>query len=62
MLPVAAIIVTYNSREEIGDCLRSLSEVQEIVVVDNASVDGTEEVLRKADGIAFVENIQNRGF
>ena len=62
MLPVAAIIVTYNSREEIGDCLRSLSEVQEIVVIDNASADGTQEVLRKADGIAVVENVQNRGF
>ncbi len=41
---IAVVIVTYNNREEIAPCLESLlvtPEPLDIVVVDNASADGT---------------------
>src|SRR5271157_4632268 len=44
MLRCSAIVVTYNSAEAIGPCLEALvRENCEIVVVDNASQDGTVE-------------------
>lgn len=60
---VAAVIVTYNSGREIGRCLGSLAGVGEVVLVDNASVDGTVEVVRKIRPEARVlVNAENRGF
>jgi N-acetylglucosaminyl-diphospho-decaprenol L-rhamnosyltransferase len=43
---VSAVIVTYNSRDEIGSCLQSFAchtsrDACEVVVVDNCSTDGT---------------------
>ncbi len=51
MPELAIIIVAYNTRRELDDCLRSLSSPppvtpHEIVVVDNGSTDGTLEWLR----------------
>jgi N-acetylglucosaminyl-diphospho-decaprenol L-rhamnosyltransferase len=49
---VAIIIVAYNVREDLGRCLESLSTAppetpHEIVVVDNASTDGTVSMVRE---------------
>jgi len=51
MARLSIIIVTYNSREEIDDALRALRQPRpqidhEIIVVDNASTDGTATHLR----------------
>ena len=60
---VAAVIVTHNSADEIGRCLRSLSGVDEIVVVDNASADGSVRAAREARPDArVIANADNRGF
>ena len=60
---VAAVIVTHNSAEQIGRCLRSLEGLDEIVVVDNASSDGTVEEARRARPDATIlPNTDNRGF
>lgn len=60
---VAAVIVTYNSRREIGRCLRSLAGLDEIVIVDNASADGTVAAVRGIRPDArIVANAENRGF
>jgi N-acetylglucosaminyl-diphospho-decaprenol L-rhamnosyltransferase len=50
---VSAVIVTYNSRGEIGDCLDSFArhtsrDACEVVVVDNASTDGTADFVEAA--------------
>jgi N-acetylglucosaminyl-diphospho-decaprenol L-rhamnosyltransferase len=51
--PVAILIVAYNSRSVLADCLDSLSRhadarhPQIVVVVDNASADGTPQWLRE---------------
>jgi len=62
MSEIGIVIVTYNSQSEIGPCLdAALSTGADIVVVDNASRDGTlAEVTRR--GVSLVANAENRGF
>jgi N-acetylglucosaminyl-diphospho-decaprenol L-rhamnosyltransferase len=54
MARVAIVVVTYNSAAEIGGCLDSLAELSEddaeVLVVDNASSDGTREVVARNIG------------
>jgi len=61
---VSAVIVTWNSRETVGECLKSLlPQVSEILVVDNSSKDGTAEFIAKNfPKIKLVENKKNIGF
>src|SRR5579863_6368108 len=62
---VAIVIVTWNSAAEIGGCLDALATLPpgeaEIVVVDNASTDGTRSVAADR-GICIVANPSNAGF
>ena len=62
MSDIGIIIVTYNSAAEIGPCLdAALGRGADIVVVDNASQDGTiAEVARR--GVRLIANETNRGF
>jgi len=62
-LAVAAVVVTYNSELEIDNCLKSLENVAEIVVVDNGSADRTCEIAagRRAQ-VRLIANSENRGF
>jgi len=65
---LSIIIVTYNSRGHIDECLRSLVENRpavdhEIVVVDNASTDGTAAAVRaRWNGVRVVDAGANLGF
>ncbi len=59
---VGVVIVTYNSAEVLGDCLRSLRGVAEVVVVDNASTDASVAVARAAGSAQVIANERNRGF
>lgn len=57
------VIVTYNSRAVIGACLESLrGHAADVLVIDNASADGTAESVRAFSGVAFIGNTENRGF
>src|SRR6187397_487197 len=63
---LSIIIVTFNSRAEIDACLRSLTDGihvdREIVVVDNASTDGTAAHVRERwPGIRLVQLGANLG-
>lgn len=65
--PVAVVIVTRNSTRFISDCLASLRALErppaEVVVVDNASSDGTAQVVRSAfPEVLVVESGANEGF
>jgi N-acetylglucosaminyl-diphospho-decaprenol L-rhamnosyltransferase len=62
MSDIGIVIVTYNSEAEIGRCLdAALSTGAEVVVVDNASSDGTiAEAARR--GVRLIANPDNRGF
>lgn len=62
------VIVTHNSAGEIGDCLASLTTNRatidhEVVVVDNASRDGSAALVRRLQpGLRVIETTRNIGF
>lgn len=67
MAQVSVVIVTWNSVKVISDCLKSVESqtipLKEIVVVDNASVDGTWELIGRAfPHVRAIRNGQNLGF
>jgi len=64
---LSVIIVTYRSRKDIESCLQSVKEAvvgihAEIVVIDNASGDGTVELAQAQSGVHVVALPQNVGF
>ena len=60
---VAAVTVTHNSAAVIGECLGSLARVPRVVVVDNASGDGTAAAAAAARPDAeIVRGAENLGF
>ena len=64
---VSIIIVSYNTEETIGGCLRSILAEddcrKEIFVVDNGSSDGSVSYLQKAFSTVFLlANEKNRGY
>lgn len=64
---VSIIIVNWNTKQLVKDCIASVGESSpklsyEIIVVDNGSTDGSVEVLRKIKGIKLIENRVNLGF
>ena len=68
LLDVSVVIVNYNVRDLLRDCLRSLEpdlgELRgEVWVVDNASADGSAEmVATEFPTVRLLHNAQNRGY
>lgn len=65
--PVAVVIVTWNSATFIRGCLESLRKLErrphEVVVVDNASSDGTQALVREQfPEVRLIERGSNAGF
>lgn len=61
--PVSVVIVTYQSREVIAQCLeRALAAAEEVIVVDNQSQDGTIEEVRRYPEVKLIANARNLGF
>lgn len=60
-MSIAVVVVTYNSGDVIGPCLDSCGPLP-IVVVDNASQDGTCDEVRKRPAVRLIANASNRGF
>ena len=59
------VIVTYNSADVINSCLEALTKLApqvSTVVVDNASSDGTVDLVRARGGAKLIVNDKNRGF
>ncbi len=70
-IDVSIIIVSWNTREVLRNCLRSVYEQTgvsgdidfEVVVVDNASTDGSAQMVRNDfPKVILIENSENRGF
>jgi N-acetylglucosaminyl-diphospho-decaprenol L-rhamnosyltransferase len=59
---IGAVVVAYNSEGEIGRCLDSLPAGLEVVVVDNASSDGTRGEVARRPAVRLIANPWNRGF
>lgn len=67
-MDVSIIIVNYNTRELLSDCIKSICsntvDVQyEVIVSDNGSTDGSVEMLRaEYPQVIIIENKRNIGF
>ncbi|MDQ3107791.1 MAG: glycosyltransferase, partial [Actinomycetota bacterium] len=65
MTSVSGITVNYNAREHLLECLRSLRAqgVRDLVVADNASVDGAESaVLAEDPEVTYLQTGRNLGY
>ncbi|MEX2244171.1 MAG: glycosyltransferase family 2 protein [Fimbriimonadaceae bacterium] len=63
MSRLSVIVVSYNTRDLLGRCLESLGEADEVMVVDNASADGSAEmVASRFPSFQLIRNSSNRGF
>lgn len=64
---LSIVIVSFNARADLERCLDSLrdtppSRAHEIIVVDNASIDGSAEAARQRPGVVLIETGSNLGF
>jgi GT2 family glycosyltransferase len=67
MMDVSIIIVNYNTKQLTNACIDSVGKHTsnlnyEIILVDNASSDGSQEVFRNRYDILFIESDVNLGF
>lgn len=66
-MKVSIIIVTYNTKVLTDDCIRSVQKFTEnidyeIILVDNASNDGSKEFFEKNASITYIYSSENLGF
>ena len=64
---LSIVIVSFNARTDLVNCLLSLrkhppSLAHEIIVVDNASTDGSAAAARKIPGVRVIDMPRNAGF
>src|SRR5436190_2043970 len=65
---ISILIVSWNTRALTEACLDSLpaaladGETYEVIVVDNASTDGSQELLRERAEVTLVVNDRNVGY
>ena len=66
-MELSIVIVSYNTSDLIGACLKSVYAAddisKEVFVVDNASIDGSVDFIRKNfPSVRLIANTENRGF
>ncbi|WP_196604833.1 glycosyltransferase [Pectinatus haikarae] len=66
-LMTSIIILTHNNLDYTKLCIKSIREYTkpelfEIIIVDNASNDGTVEWLKRQNDIKYILNVENKGF
>jgi len=64
-IKVFAVVVTYNGRPWIDKCLKSLEKSStpvNIIVIDNGSQDGTQEIIKGHPQVEFIQAAENLGF
>ncbi|MCX6610569.1 MAG: glycosyltransferase family 2 protein [Acidobacteria bacterium] len=64
MKSIGAVIVTWNSEQDIAECIAAAKKagVAETVVVDNGSKDRTREIVAAIDGVKLLYFPENLGF
>ena len=66
-MKLSIIIVSYNTKDYLEDTLQSIKQStdhleKEIIVVDNASTDGSLEMLNKFNWVKLINNNHNLGY
>lgn len=67
-MQVSIIIVNYNTKDLIEQCIKSIynhvcAEIFEIIVVDNCSVDGSQDLIKlKFPNVILIQSELNLGF
>lgn len=61
---IGAVIVTWNSEEDIAECIAAAKKagVAETIVVDNGSKDRTRDIVAATDGVKLLYFPENLGF
>ena len=60
---VSVAIVSYNTKDKLRRCLEAISQEFEVIVVDNASADGSSEMVENDfPHVQLIKNVVNRGF
>src|SRR4051812_34014604 len=64
---VSVVIVTWNCRTFVEECLSSMRDhlhvSAEVIVIDNASTDGTVEMIREQfPDVVTIQSVRNLGF
>jgi GT2 family glycosyltransferase len=63
---VSIVIPVHNNAKYTYNCLRSLSEATrgsfEVIVINDASIDETEDLLKNIENIKIIKNDENQGF
>jgi len=60
---VSVIVVSYNTKEKLRRCLTCIEPIHEVIVVDNASTDGSAEMVEEGFPSAkLIRNASNVGF
>jgi hypothetical protein len=67
MVDLSIVIVSFNARADLARCLASLADAppsrsHDIIVVDNASTDGSAEAARHSAGVRVIDAGANLGF
>ena len=66
-MDVSILIINYNTKGLTADCINSVFEKTlgiefEVILVDNASTDGSKELFQKDQRIKYIYNQENVGF
>lgn len=60
---VSVIVVSFNTRDKLRRCLAALGTEHEVIVIDNASADGSPELVRaEFPHVRLIVNASNLGF
>ncbi len=64
-IKIGVVVVSFNSANDLPPCLAALghaSNIEEVIVIDNASTDASPEVVRSSGIATLIETGENLGF
>lgn len=62
-IDLSIIVLSFNTKDLLRQCLKSLDQKFELIVVDNNSNDGSQEMVKKEfPAVVLIENKENQGY